>query len=295
MGDRLMAASVLFDAPGPRTLARHRLYALFSSVVLLAIIAAIIWQLWRKDQFAGDLWEPFVTPRIVNVLLDGLLKTLLAAIFAIVGALIIGLTLGSGKLSSHRVVRWPSWLVVEFFRAVPLLMVIIATWFFLGPSSGSNAFLALVVGLVLYNGAVFAEIFRAGINAVPRGQSEAAYAIGMRKSMVMRIVLIPQAVKIMLPALISQTIVALKDTSLGYAVLAPGLTYAGKLVFNEFRNTIQTAFVVALLYIVVNLLLSMLATWAQRRFAGESQLDIGPIGAAGDRATGASQSGVSGF
>ena len=115
---------------------------------------------------------------------------------------------------------------MEFFRAVPLLMLIIATWFCIGPAAGrQGASPALVIGLILYNGAVFAEIFRAGINAVPKGQSEAAYAIGMRKSMVMRIILIPQAVKIMLPALISQAIVALKDTSLGYAILAPGLTY----------------------------------------------------------------------
>ncbi len=153
-------------------------------------------------------------------------------------------------------------------------MVIIATWFAIGPQSGANAFQALVLGLILYNGAVFAEIFRAGINAVPKGQSEAAYAIGMGKSMVMRIILIPQAVKIMLPALISQAIVALKDTSLGYAVLAPGLTYAGKQIFGTFRNTIQTAFVMALIYIVLNLLLTRLATWAQKRFVGEKQVDL---------------------
>ena len=148
--------------------------------------------------------------------------------FAIIGALLLGVVLGAGKLSDHLVVRWPAWLFVEFFRAVPLLLVIIATWFAIGAQPGTNAFLALVLGLILYNGAVFAEIFRAGINAVPSGQAEAAYAIGMRKTMVMRIILIPQAVKIMLPSLISQAIVALKDTSLGYAVLAPGLTYAGQ-------------------------------------------------------------------
>jgi len=273
-----MAASVLFDAPGPKTVARHRLYTGISAVVLLAILGGILWQLERKGQFAYALWEPFVTPRIIQLLLEALGRTLQAAVFAIAGALVIGVVLGAGKVSDHRIFRWPSWLIVEFFRAVPLLMLIVATWFFLGPQSGTNAFLALIIGLVLYNGAVFAEIFRAGINAVPKGQSEAAYAIGMRKSMVMRIVLIPQAVKIMLPALISQAIVALKDTTLGYAVLAPGLTYAGKEIFRTFNNTIQTAFVLALIYIVLNLLLSMLATWAQKRFAGEKKIDLPLVG-----------------
>lgn len=269
-----MAASVLFDAPGPKTIARHRLYTVISAIGLAGVLGLIIWQLWRKEQFAYALWEPFVTPNIVQLLLEGLSKTLQAAVFAILGALVLGILLGVGKLSDHRLIRWPSWLVVEFFRAVPLLMVIIGTWFFLGPSAGTNAFVALVVGLILYNGAVFAEIFRAGIDAVPKGQGEAAYSIGMRKSMVMRIVLIPQAVKIMLPALISQAIVALKDTSLGYAILAPGLTYAGKLIFGTFRNTIQTAFVLAVIYILINLVLTWVANWAQKRFAGEKKLDI---------------------
>lgn len=270
-----MAASVLFDAPGPKTRARYRVYAAVSGVILAGLFGLMIWQLERKGQFAYELWEPFVTPKILNVILEGTLKTLQAAVFAIAGALVFGVIFGVGKLSEHRAPRWLSWFVVEFFRAVPLLMVIIATWYAIGPQSGGNAFRALVLGLILYNGAVFAEIFRAGINAVPKGQSEAAYAIGMNKSKVMRIILIPQAVKIMLPAFISQAIVALKDTSLGYAVLAPGLTYAGKEIFGTFRNTIQTAFVMALIYIVLNLLLSMLATWAQRKFVGEkAPLDL---------------------
>ncbi len=270
-----MAGSVLFDAPGPKTVARHRLYTGISAIGLLAILGLIIFQLWRKDQFAYALWEPFVTPKIIQFMLEGVSKTLQAAVFAIAGALALGALLGVGKLSDHRLLRWPAWIVVEFFRATPLLLVIIASWFFIfGAKPGTAAFLALVTGLVLYNGAVFAEIFRAGINAVPKGQSEAAYAVGMRKTLVMRLILIPQAVKIMLPALISQAIVALKDTSLGYAITAPGLTIAGKQVFGTFRNTLQTAFVVALIYITLNLLLTWLATWAQKRYVGEKSLDV---------------------
>lgn len=274
-----MPASVLFDAPGPRTRARHRAYTVISSVVVLALAALVVWRLWDKNQFAGRYWEPFVTPRIVNVLLEGVWQTLLMAVAAVAGAVLIGLVLGSGKVSDHAAMRWPAWAVVEFFRAVPLLMIIIASWYYFGPQAGSNAYWAVVVGLWLYNGAVLAEIFRAGINAVPGGQSEAAYALGLRKGAVMRIILLPQAIKIMLPAIISQSIVALKDTSLGYAVLAPGLTYAGKLVFGEFRNIIQTGVVLAVVYIILNLGLTWLATWAQRRFAGEKKIEVSAMGA----------------
>jgi glutamate transport system permease protein len=255
------------------------MYTVISVVMLGALGGFVLWSLWRAGQFDPDLWEPFVTPRIVNALLWGLGQTLLMAVVAVIGAVILGALLGVAKLSDHRLIRWPAWLFVEFFRAVPLFMLILATWFLLGPQPGGNGYWAVVIGLWLYNGSVIAEITRAGIHAVPKGQSEAAYAIGLRKSGVMQLVLLPQAVKIMLPAIISQSIVALKDTSLGYAVLAPGLTFIGKQVFGEFRNIIPTALVMAAVYILLNIALSWLATWAQRRYAGEKKIEVGVAGA----------------
>ena len=274
-----MASSVLFDAPGPKTQARYRLYAVISTIALAAIGAVIVWRLWVAGQFDPDLWEPFVTPYIINALLEGLAQTLLMAVVAVLGAVVLGFVFGIAKLSDHLALRWPAWLVVEFFRAVPLFMMILGIWFLLGAQPGWKAYWAVVLGLWLYNGSVIAEITRAGIGALPKGQSEAAYALGMRKGTVMQVVLLPQAVKIMLPAIISQSIVALKDTSLGYAVLAPGLTFIGKQVFTEFRNIIPTVLVMAAVYILLNLLLSWLATWAQKRFAGERKVDMTVVAA----------------
>lgn len=288
-----MAASVLFDEPGPKTRTRHRLYGAVSAAILALLLALMLWQFWRKGQFEPELWEPFVTPSIMVLILEGIGATVLAAVFAILGALAFGLVFGPAKLSDHGLVRRPAWLVVEFFRAVPLLMLIIATWYIVvGPKGGANGFWALVIGLVLYNGAVFSEIFRAGVNAVPKGQSEAAYAIGMSKSQVMRIILLPQAIKIMLPALISQAVVALKDTSLGYAVLATGLTYAGEAIDRTFQNTLPTYFVIAVIYIILNLTLTYVATWAQKKFSGDDKVDAAAVGQVTDRSTGNSQSGA---
>lgn len=274
-----MATSILFDAPGPKTRARHRLYAVLSAIGLILFAALVIWRFWVEGQLTQAYWEPFVTPRIVMFLLQGLMWTLLMALVAVVGSVVIGAILGIAKLSEHRLVRWPAWLWVEFWRAVPLLMAIIAMWFALGARAGWTAYWAVVIGLWLYNGSVLAEIVRAGINALPKGQSEAAYALGMRKTIVMNSILLPQAVKIMLPAIISQSIVALKDTSLGYAVLAYGLTTNAKQVFGEFHNIIPTALVVAAIYITCNLGLSWLATWTQRRFGGERKLEVHVTGA----------------
>jgi glutamate transport system permease protein len=126
---------------------------------------------------------------------------------------------------------------------------------------------ALVLGLTVYNGAVLAEVFRAGVRALPRGQSEAARALGMRKNQVMRLVLLPQAVRAMLPAIISQCVVTLKDTALGYIILYPELLSTGKAIYNTYFNIIPTAIVIGALYITTNVLISKLAEYLQRRSA----------------------------
>jgi glutamate transport system permease protein len=275
-----MTTSVLYDAPGPRTILRHRIY---SGVALLGIIGVLAFVFVRFNDagvFEAEQWEVFTTPDYVRVILvDGLLETLKMAGLAILGAVVLGFLLGVGKLSDHRFVRWPSWLVVEFFRAVPVLLLMVFTWYVLGIEKDNTSFWAVVVALTLYNGAVLAEVLRAGINAVPKGQREAAYAIGMRKTQVMNIVLMPQAVKIMLPAIISQCIVALKDTALGQYVLAPGLTFVYKQIFLEFNNRVPTMIVIAGLYIGVNLILTALATYAQKKLVGEKKpLEVTMVG-----------------
>lgn len=271
-------SNVLFDAPGPKAVRRQRLIGIVTVVVLALMATGIVWKLHREGQLAGDLWEPFVTPSILEVILKGFLATLRAAALAIVLAVIVGVIFGVGKLSDHRLVRWPSWLFVEFFRAVPLLMLILFIWAMRGYPLDS--LFPLVLGLTLYNGSVLAEVFRAGINAVPKGQAEAAFALGMRKSQVMRMIQLPQAVKIMLPSIVSQCIVALKDTSLGFYILAPGLTYAGREVYRTFDNILPTAIVLAVIYIVLNLLLSLLGEWLQRRYSsagGSVQIVAGQV------------------
>lgn len=277
-----MSAGVLFDNPGPRTIARHRTYTVIAVVVIIAMIGFALYRLNDAGQFAYDKWEVFITPRYINVILvDGVLQTLKMAFSSILGAVVFGVVFGVGKLSDHAWIRWPCWAVVEFFRAVPVLLLMVLFFYLYGVSRGdSGAYWSVVFALTVYNGAVLAEVFRAGVNALPPGQAEAAYAIGMRKTQVMTIILLPQAVKIMLPAIISQCIVALKDTSLGYAVTAPGLTAVGKQIYTQFGNQVPTVFVLAALYIAMNLVLTALATWVQKKFVGEKKiLAVGMVGA----------------
>ncbi|MEJ7583373.1 MAG: amino acid ABC transporter permease [Acidimicrobiales bacterium] len=258
--------SILFDAPGPQGRRRTLIGSIIGAVFLLAVIASIVIRLEDSGQFRSVFWEPFTDAGIQRGLLRALGATLKAAGISIVFALLLGSVLAVGRLSERAAVRWAATGVVEFFRAMPLVLLIFFARFGL-PELGIDVDVLwyLVFALSLYNGAVLAEILRAGILSVPRGQSEAAYAIGLRKSQVMRIVLLPQAIRTMLPTLISQLVVLNKDTALGYIIAYPELLRRGKLIADNFGNIIPMAIVVGSVYILINLSLSTLASYIEGR------------------------------
>lgn len=276
MGGRPMS-SVLFDVPGPRARARHRLVGAITALVLLAGLAWAIWRLYENNQFEYEKWEPFVTPAIMGDLWNGLLVTLQIAVVSIVFANIFGMLFAVGRLSDHWFISWPCFVVVEFFRAVPVLMMV----FFLSIKYASDIgkFWVIVIPLILYNGAVLAEVFRAGILAVPKGQREAGSSIGLRKYQLMTIILIPQAVAAMLPAIISQCVVALKDSALAFVIPFDEIVSIGNRIRNEFHNSFATAIVLAVVFIIINYSLSRLAIWVERRVArrGRTAVKHAPV------------------
>ncbi|WP_033213274.1 amino acid ABC transporter permease [Kitasatospora phosalacinea] len=258
------SASVLYDVPGPRARLRYRLAGVLGALGIAGLLWWVVTTLTDQGQFDGWLWDPFQYTAVQQRILDGVLATLKAFGLAAVGSLVLGALLAAGRLSDHRPVRAASTAVVQFFRAMPLVIMIFALYqavFTAEPMWG------LVIGLVLYNGAVQAEIIRSGINAVPRGQGEAAYALGLRKTQVMSLVLVPQAVRSMLPAIIGQLVVTLKDTSLGYIITYPELLYAGKLIASNSDGYpyIPVVLVITPIYIAMCLALSGLARWLESR------------------------------
>ncbi|WP_405488178.1 amino acid ABC transporter permease [Streptomyces sp. NBC_00096] len=264
--------SVLYDAPGPKAKARNWIY----SGIFLVVAAAVVWwvlsALADKNQLEADKWAPFFTDSRLwtTFLLPGLGETLRAGAIAMVIALPLGALLGIGRLSDHAWVRAVVGTWVEFFRAVPVLMLMLfgSAFFVQYTSVGSEVrpLYAVITGLVLYNSAVIAEIVRAGVQSLPRGQTDAAKAIGMRKGQVMTYVLIPQAVTAMLPALVSQLVVILKDTAIGGALLGLAeLLSMNRPIAANYSNTIPTLVIIATLYVVVNFGLTTFAAWLEGR------------------------------
>ena len=263
-----MSQAVLYDVQGPKARRRVLLSSVVGGLVLLVVLGLAARRLAANGQFEYEKYEPFLTePLLYERLLEGLQNTLTAAAYALVLALLLGVVLAFARLSHRLWISLPAVAVIEFFRGVPLLLLIFAL--FLGTplvfGIDLPALWALVIGLTLYNGAVIAEIVRAGILAIPKGQSEAAMAIGLGRGQVLRLVLLPQAVRIMLPSLVSQLVVLLKDTSLGFVIGFSELLRTGQQLVQVLNNPLQMYLAVALVYIVINAALTALAGWLERR------------------------------
>ena len=261
--------TVLYDHPGPRAKTRNTVLTVVFGVALIALLYWVYAKFDAKGQWDSALWKPFTQGSTwTDYVLPGLGNTLAAAAVAMVLSLVFGLVFSVGRLSDHRWLRVPAGVVVEFFRAVPLLLLMFFIFFgvpFL-TEQPMSIFWSVVIGLTLYNGSVLAEAFRAGVLAVPIGQSEAAYAVGMRKGQVMANILIPQAARAMLPVIVSQLVVLVKDTALGYIISYNELLQLGvNNVAANFGNVVQAAIVAAIIFIIINSALTAFAGWLSRR------------------------------
>lgn len=264
--------AVLYDIPGPKARARNLIF----SVVALAALAALVWFIYdkldEKGQWDGERWEPlFLSTTWETYLLPGLGNTLRAFAVASVLSLLFGVVFAVGRMSEVRAIRWLSGIVIEFFRAIPVLILMFFLYYgqrYIGIDD-TSLFWAVVLALMFYNGSVLAEIIRAGVNALPRGQREAGMAIGLRPLQVQQLVLLPQAFRSMLPAIIAQLVVVLKDTALGYILGFQELLRNMDLVNSNYGGvpTLQMAVLVGAMFIAVNLALGWFATWVERRLS----------------------------
>jgi len=263
-----VSEAVLYDVVGPRGRRRIVAGSVVGLLVIAAILAVALARMAAKGAFEADLWRLLTQANVQRLLGHGLVATLRAALLAMALSMTVGALLAVGRLSHRAWLSRPVGAWVELFRGVPLLLLIL--FVFLGlPAVGVtvSTFWALVLGLTLYNGAVLGEIFRAGILSLPKGQTEAAYAIGLRRGQALRLVLLPQAVRLMLPALVSQLVTLLKDTSLGFVIAYAELLRSGRnaVEFLGGRYSIPIYTAIAVVYIAVNGSLSFLARWLDRR------------------------------
>jgi glutamate transport system permease protein len=258
--------TILADDLGPRGRRRVLIGSIVASILVLAVIGIGIKRFSDNGQFAEEKWRPLTQWSVLKFYLGGLGNTLKAAGAAMVIAFIVGGLVALARLARTAPVRWLATLYVEFFRGMALYLLILFCWLGL-PRLGVrlDVYWYLVIGLSVYNSAILAEVFRAGILSLDRGQSDAASALGMRYWQAMGLVIVPQAVRRMLPAIISQLVTLLKDTSLGVLIFYEELLRRARLSAEFFHNPVMSVALVALFYIAVNYSLSVFATRQEAR------------------------------
>ncbi|ONH24981.1 amino acid ABC transporter permease [Pseudofrankia asymbiotica] len=261
-----MSATVLYDEPGPRA----RVWIAVGTVVGLGLvgllIAVAVVRLSSHHQLDRAHWTFVTDPTILRFLAFGLLNTLKVAAVAGALSLTIGCLLAVCRLAPAAVLRVAAATYTHFWLSIPVLLLI----YFIGlglPTMGLDlpVFWFLVLGLTLYNSAVFAEIFRTGVVSLHSGQREAAAALGLGFWQTMRLVLLPQAIRRMVPSLVSQYVVLLKDSSLGFVLPYPELFRRGQTTGQYAQSVLQAYVVVAVVYIAVNASLSYLARRLEAR------------------------------
>ncbi len=274
-----MSTSVLYDAPGPRALARSRTVSIAGGILIAAGVVWLIVVLGAPKTSANGavqpgLWDPtrwdvFNDLEVWRSLGRGALATLQMAGVAAVIALGLGVLFSFGRASESSWIRKPTTVILEFVRGMPVLLMML--FILLVFSTGS--FWAGVAALSLYNGAIIGEALRAGIKSLPRGQREAGLAIGLTPIATRFRIEFPQAFRQMLPIIIAQLVVLLKDTSLSFVVGYDELLRTGVYnLSNFFGNRYQFSFffVVLAIYLTMNLLLSWLARVISRRTGSQA-------------------------
>lgn len=264
--NRASIRDALYEAPGPRTRRRMHVATAVSAVLVLMGIAAIVRQFYVTGQLAPRYWSFLTRPTTWAFLLQGFRGTVSVALVAGAIALVLGLLLMLGRMSSIRALSAACRGVIDFFRGVPSLLLIYF-FFLVVPQYGIklSSFWMITLPVALAASGVLAEVLRAGVNAVPAGQVEAARSIGMRPAQIMRTVILPQAVHFVIPSLISQLVVVVKDTTVAYVVSYPDLMQNARVLITNYDSLVSMYLTVALVYILLNYAINKLSGIVARR------------------------------
>ncbi len=256
----------LYEAPGPRTRRKVAIGTAISAVVVAALLALVVRQFAVTGQLAPRYWSFFLEWTTWRFLLQGLVGTVEVALVAGAISLVLGLLLMLGRTSGVRPLAAVCRIVTDFFRGVPSLLLIYF-FFLVVPQYGIKmpSFWMLTLPVALAASGVLAEVFRAGVNAVPKGQVEAALSIGLSRAQTMRRIVLPQAIRYVVPSLIAQLVVVVKDTTVAYVVSYPDLMQNARVLITSHDSLVSIYLVIAVVYVLINFAINQLAAVVSRR------------------------------
>lgn len=256
----------LYEAPGPKTRKRIIIITAMSLAALAALIGLIVRQFYMTGQLDAKYWSIFTKLSTWRFLGRGLIGTLEVSVGAGAVAFIAGLLLMLGRISHSRIARGLSTVLIEFSRGVPTLLFIYF-FFLIAPQFGLKlpAFWKITTPVAISAAGVVAEVFRSGVNAVPKGQTEAALSLGMRSSRVFFKIVFPQALRYVIPALISELVIVLKDTTFAYVVNYSDLMQNARVLVSNYDALLSVYLVAAVIYILINYVLNQISVAIAQR------------------------------
>ena len=259
-GKPMSIRDALYEAPGPRTRRRMIIGTVLSLAAVAVGIALIVRQFYVTGQLAPRYWTFLGQATTWRYLFQGFRGTLAVALTAGVLSLILGLVLMLGRTSGIKPLSVACRIVTDFFRGVPSLLLIYF-FFLVVPQYGIklSSFWMITLPVMLAASGVLAEVLRAGVNAVPRGQVEAAMSLGMRPARIMFKIVLPQAIRFVIPSLISQLVVVVKDTTVAYVVSYPDLMQNARVLITNYDALVSMYFTVAVVYILLNFAINKLS------------------------------------
>lgn len=273
---RLTDSTVLYDALGPRGRRRARTVTVALTLVFLGALGYIGYRIGEFGQLEYPRWSYVTDPVILRQLGFHMVNNLKIAGIAGGITLVVGLFLALGRMSRFRLISVPSVAWIEFFRGFPaILLIIFPSLIFPVYFRQIPAIWYVVIGLTLYNSAVMAEIYRTGVRSLEHGQTEAARAIGLRYGQVMRLVVLPQAIRRMTPLLLTQLIILFKDSTLGYVVSYEEVLRRSQTIGSARPQVIfQVTIVAAVMFFLASFILSRLVAYIEyrqaRKYAGST-------------------------
>lgn len=283
------AHSVLYEPPGPRTQRIMRIATVLSIAVVVLLGAVVVYRFYITGQLQPRLWNFFLLPSTWRFLGQGFLGTLSIAVCAGALSLALGLVLMLCRISHNVVLTWVARILIDFFRGVPSLLLIYFC-FLVIPRYGIKlaSFWMITLPVACAAAAVLAEVFRAGVHAVGKGQKEAARALGFSRWQVLKLVVLPQAIRYVIPALISQLVVVVKDTTVAYVVSYPDLMQNARVLITNYDALVSVYFVIAAIYILVNWGLNSVSV----RYARGGRVSAAAAGGTGGAGTGSFAAGA---
>jgi glutamate transport system permease protein len=263
---RVSVRDALYEPPGPKGRKRIAVVTGLSRAVIALLLVLIVRQFYLTGQLNAKYWSFFTRATTWRFLGKGIAGTLEVAVASGIVAFAAGFLMMLGRISSHKLARGIATALVEFTRGVPTLLFIYF-FFLVAPQLGLSlpAFWKIAAPVAISASGVVAEVLRSGVNAVPKGQREAALSLGMRERSVFLKVIFPQAIRYVIPALISELVIVVKDTTFAYVVNFPDLMQNARVLISNYDALLSVYLVVAVIYILINYLLNRISAFVAGR------------------------------